>query len=259
MNIKSLSSTLSTGCMLKSDMQKLTAALTLGVLSLGFVPAAAAISTYSSSAELTITLSSVKDLNNNEVGAAGNWLVSTTGGLESFLDTSTTGDGVVSVINTLAPPTSLDPIGGSVNQASNSSGSASNGSSFADTLTDLVIDVENIGGAGDLTFVFDLIAVVNASITGGTNALDDFTGSQVILEDNLGGSPIDIFSSAEIEGTDGDSLIGSYSFSLQEGEMNTLEGFVDSWGQITAVPVPAAVWLFGSGLIGLVGVARRKK
>ena len=25
-----------------------------------------------------------------------------------------------------------------------------------------------------------------------------------------------------------------------------------------AVPVPAAVWLFGSGLIGLIGVARRK-
>lgn len=28
---------------------------------------------------------------------------------------------------------------------------------------------------------------------------------------------------------------------------------------IQAIPVPAAVWLFGSGLIGLVGVARRKK
>lgn len=27
---------------------------------------------------------------------------------------------------------------------------------------------------------------------------------------------------------------------------------------IAAVPVPAAVWLFGSGLLGLVGVARRK-
>jgi hypothetical protein len=28
---------------------------------------------------------------------------------------------------------------------------------------------------------------------------------------------------------------------------------------LTSVPVPAAVWLFGSGLMGLVGVARRKK
>ena len=27
----------------------------------------------------------------------------------------------------------------------------------------------------------------------------------------------------------------------------------------TVVPVPATVWLFGSGLIGLIGLARRKK
>ena len=27
----------------------------------------------------------------------------------------------------------------------------------------------------------------------------------------------------------------------------------------TVVPIPAAIWLFGSGLIGLIGVARRKK
>jgi hypothetical protein len=30
-------------------------------------------------------------------------------------------------------------------------------------------------------------------------------------------------------------------------------------GNIGAVPIPAAVWLFGSGLIGLIGAARRKK
>ena len=30
-------------------------------------------------------------------------------------------------------------------------------------------------------------------------------------------------------------------------------------GQVNVVPVPAAVWLFGSGLLGLIGVARRQK
>jgi hypothetical protein len=28
--------------------------------------------------------------------------------------------------------------------------------------------------------------------------------------------------------------------------------------KISAVPIPAAVWLFGSGLVGLAGVARRR-
>ena len=30
-------------------------------------------------------------------------------------------------------------------------------------------------------------------------------------------------------------------------------------GQVQVVPIPAAVWLFGSGLLGLVGIARRKQ
>lgn len=40
-------------------------------------------------------------------------------------------------------------------------------------------------------------------------------------------------------------------FDLMFGDWTSVE--------ITAVPVPAAVWLFGSGLLGLVGMARRKK
>lgn len=46
-----------------------------------------------------------------------------------------------------------------------------------------------------------------------------------------------------------DSGFGGVLYSLN------LEGTVAS---VSAVPVPAAVWLFGSGLLGLVGVARRK-
>jgi hypothetical protein len=30
-------------------------------------------------------------------------------------------------------------------------------------------------------------------------------------------------------------------------------------GTLTAVPVPAAAWLFGSGLLGFLGMARRKR
>jgi len=41
------------------------------------------------------------------------------------------------------------------------------------------------------------------------------------------------------------------------GELINLEGTVVQ--NLSAVPVPAAVWLFGSGLIGLIGIARRKK
>ena len=39
----------------------------------------------------------------------------------------------------------------------------------------------------------------------------------------------------------------------------TFSGDITSVIQPSAVPVPAAVWLFGSGLLGLVGVARRRK
>ena len=36
-------------------------------------------------------------------------------------------------------------------------------------------------------------------------------------------------------------------------------GYAYPVSMLNAVPIPAAVWLFGSGLVGLIGVARRKK
>ncbi len=51
-----------------------------------------------------------------------------------------------------------------------------------------------------------------------------------------------------------DLMTVKVDFSLSANSNVGLSGFV----QQTPVPVPAAIWLFGSGLIGLVGLARKK-
>ena len=40
---------------------------------------------------------------------------------------------------------------------------------------------------------------------------------------------------------------------------NVARSGVVVFAEVQTVPVPAAIWLFGSGLLGLVGIARRKK
>ena len=84
----------------------------------------------------------------------------------------------------------------------------------------------------------------------GTVGFDTFstppTGNMTIATINLtalmgGSSELVILNSAFFD----DGTIGQLNPTLQPGVVN-------------AVPVPAAAWLFGSGLLGLVGVARRK-
>ena len=59
-------------------------------------------------------------------------------------------------------------------------------------------------------------------------------------------------------------VVSALEFSLSSSDvgvygMNTPAYFaMDNLTAVSAVPVPAAVWLFGSGLLGLVGIARRK-
>jgi len=57
----------------------------------------------------------------------------------------------------------------------------------------------------------------------------------------------------------------AWYFSMTNGFQNldvktpNLYAWAVQSGDVSAVPVPAAVWLFGSGLVGLVGLARRKR
>jgi hypothetical protein len=50
------------------------------------------------------------------------------------------------------------------------------------------------------------------------------------------------------------SSVGGYNNTQFGGEWDYTLAF-----EVIAVPAPAAVWLFGSGLIGLIGVGRKKK
>lgn len=84
----------------------------------------------------------------------------------------------------------------------------------------------------------------------------------------LGGAPLainadpNVWTSFSFSGITGPDVSGGVT--LQLGATNgpgfpTTMFYDNIVIDVTAVPVPAAVWLFGSGLVGLIGVARRKK
>ena len=62
-----------------------------------------------------------------------------------------------------------------------------------------------------------------------------------------------------------DATSSAWTFRFDTGEQRSFSKSVGSFawavqsGDVGAVPVPAAMWLFSSGLIGLIGVARQKK
>lgn len=96
----------------------------------------------------------------------------------------------------------------------------------------------------------DDLVITTLDATGSVDIFSDWT-----MLDNWrrGNNRIQIFS------TD-DNPIASVTITSQLG-MQTLGGLnqlkqIELSG-LTAVPVPAAAWLFGSGLIGLIGIARR--
>lgn len=67
------------------------------------------------------------------------------------------------------------------------------------------------------------------------------TGSDPFFDDGIAGSP-------QIDGP-----FPGMQVSIDIGSGDSLTVL-----SVSAVPVPAAVWLFGSGLLGLIGIARRK-
>jgi hypothetical protein len=99
-----------------------------------------------------------------------------------------------------------------------------------------------------LTFSFDFEAILDAQVEGGAIAE---TG---VFIDGPNNTYLDAFAfdTADV------LLLGDFDLVVAAGQDATILVGVDSFGE-AFVPVPAAVWLFGSGLLGMIGIARRKQ
>ncbi|VAW54702.1 hypothetical protein MNBD_GAMMA06-552 [hydrothermal vent metagenome] len=147
-------------------------------------------------------------------------------------------------------------------------GSFGIGGAFTATGTDLsdvtdislstVFGVDGTGDTDDVTFFSTGLGGSTESLTlalTGTNFLTiegwsfELTSLNVV-DQNSGLLTLD--GTGILTGIDFDPTDAIWTFSA-----SSLNGYSMSIAT-TVVPVPAAVWLFGSGLLGLVGIARRK-
>ena len=139
---------------------------------------------------------------------------------------------------------------------------SSTGADFSVTLeySDYVITtgMEALSGAPLLTTIGYSVAYAGTNITGwwgfddnSYSTIDDegfaFSGESFLFDPDT--RPSLYFTRP---GTYTGNISGNAPYSFHGDALLTIT-------EINAVPIPAAVWLFGSGLIGLVGFARRKK
>lgn len=140
--------------------------------------------------------------------------------------------------------------------------SATGGSDLSDATTlDLVTVTANGFGTGDIN---GTITLANRQGTPGNSAsLDSF--ATVTNFFTVAGWTLDLTSlnildqDTGVLNLSGTGILSGHGFDPTKADWSFSSQSTTSYSMtVTAVPVPAAVWLFGSGLLGLVAVARRK-
>lgn len=130
------------------------------------------------------------------------------------------------------------------------------GNAYAQAYSNLGFDVS---GAGEVSISFDVNYIVDLlAVTG-----DEYLNFGISVADSFGGYES---LSGEFLGWDGDAFLSesdvlTLSFLVDGAEQGYLE--LSTWALadtgVAPVPVPAAAWLFGSALLGLAGIQRRRK
>lgn len=99
-------------------------------------------------------------------------------------------------------------------------------------------------------------------VYGGTITDFGWSSSAGILEftiANLSGWALDTWLDGDQSARVEHLMLNVHGGSFDLGGVSSVKAFTATADGFAVVPVPAAAWLFGSGLIGLVGVARRKR
>ena len=99
--------------------------------------------------------------------------------------------------------------------------------------------------------------IIDAALAAGTY----FIAISAFNNDPRDGSNGLLFTSSFFvqEGPLGSEVLASWDGSTSHEAEEYFINFYEATSMPPPIPVPAAVWLFGSGLLGLIGIARRKK
>ncbi len=225
--------------------------------------------TFDSSAALTYTINSITNLNNahptdlSALGVSG-YFDQGTDAANYYL--ATTGDGAVVANN---PSYSVDPVSSIFGHTFNVSGSATNGT--VDSLhTGILGLLFNNSGTDsysvDVSLGYQLSTAASGLFVTNSIALDYFTLSDSSVfgsTDPLGAYTIDggsLSDSQALNGVFNHIIFNIGAFDAANGlEILSANVAVTRTIETSAVPLPGVVWLFLSGLLGVMGFSKLRK
>ena len=126
---------------------------------------------------------------------------------------------------------------------------------FAGSVFERSWGFEALSGSGVLSLSIDV--EVQGEVQGANSEAD----ATIVFGHGTATAWTGSLASIELRGNAGDqmeSLPTTLSFSLPMTQGDVVAMFAEGELDVSAIPIPAAAWLFGSGLLGLFGIARRK-
>ncbi len=188
-------------------------------------------------------------LKKDTINGTETWSFNDAGDMDAVTNTGVTG-GVSATNIYYGVPTAAPNGGPAIDQ-----GAVFFGNTFGFLANTLGSEAGNTYGAGVYAETSATTFTVTFSTLEAQWSGTSFPLADVVFQGTTDGTNFSMWAEHTITAAEDPGTAGFADWTGQWYYVGTIDGF----GGPTTVPVPAAVWLFGSGLIGLAGVARRRK